>query len=128
MSATKIVPSAPTPALTALDTRLSPQAADYAAARYSDATRRAYIGAVRQFVAAVGHQSALPAAPETVANYLAALAEQGKSLSTIQLAAAAIGASHVEAELPYPDLQSRQICATRPRPHSLHCPAPSQAA
>jgi integrase len=102
MSATKIVPSAPTPAQTALDTRLSAQAADYADARFSPSTRRAYIGAVRNFASAVGQQGALPAAPETVANYLATLAGEGKAVATIRLAAAAIGASHVEAELPSP--------------------------
>ena len=81
---------------------LSAQAADYAAARYSANTKRAYVAAVNRFVAAVGRPAALPASPTTTANYLATLAAGGKAVATVRLAAAAIGAAHVESELPSP--------------------------
>ena len=59
-------------------------------------TRRNYAGQYRKFRAwCEGEgQSALPAQPEVVAAYAAELAEDGKSLSTIRLAVAAIVDAH----------------------------------
>lgn len=56
-------------------------------------TRRAYRQQWEAFVAYAG-EGALPATVSTVADYLAALAESGKALTTIQQAAAAIGSAH----------------------------------
>lgn len=68
----------------------------YASNRYAESTRRRYRGALERFVAWCGERgvSARPAAPETVADYLAALADAGKSVSTISAALAAIGEAH----------------------------------
>ncbi|MYH63018.1 MAG: tyrosine-type recombinase/integrase [Caldilineaceae bacterium SB0675_bin_29] len=64
------------------------------AVAYSDNTRRAYVAAWDRFCQVVGPSRVMPATPETVANYLAMLAEEGKSVATIRLAAAAISAGH----------------------------------
>ena len=61
---------------------------------YSDNTRRAYVQAWDTFCEVVGPSRAMPAMPETVANYLSMLVEEGKSVATIRLAAAAISAAH----------------------------------
>ena len=61
---------------------------------YSNNTRRAYVQAWDKLCEVVGPSRAIPATPETVANYLAMLAEEGKSVATIRLAAAAISAAH----------------------------------
>lgn len=63
-------------------------------AAYSENTRRAYVQAWDRFCAVVGPGSAMPATPGTVANYLSMLAEGGKSVATVRLAAAAISAAH----------------------------------
>lgn len=63
-------------------------------AAYSDNTRRAYMQAWGKFCEVVGSSRAMPATPNTVANYLALLAEEGKSGATIRLAAAALSAAH----------------------------------
>ena len=62
----------------------------------SENTRRNYAGQYRKFRAWCEHeeQSALPAQPEVVAAYAAELAEDGKSMSTIRLAVAAIVDAH----------------------------------
>ena len=73
---------------------LSDQARRAISAAYSDNTRRAYVQAWDKFCEVVGPSRAMPATPETVANYLAMLAEEGKSVATIRLAAAAISAAH----------------------------------
>ena len=73
---------------------LSDQARRAIAAAYSDNTRRAYVQAWDKFCEVVGPSRAMPATPETVASYLSMLAEEGKSVATIRLAAAAISAAH----------------------------------
>ena len=62
----------------------------------SENTRRNYAGQFRKFHDWCEHeeQSALPAQPEVVAAYAAELAEDGKSMSTIRLAVAAIVDAH----------------------------------
>ena len=62
----------------------------------SENTRRNYAGQCRKFRAWCERedQSALPAQPEVVAAYAAELADEGKSLSTIRLAVAAIVDAH----------------------------------
>ena len=62
----------------------------------SENTRRNYAGQYRKFRAWCERekQSALPAQPEVVAAYVAELAEDGKSMSTIRLAVAAIVDAH----------------------------------
>ena len=73
---------------------LSDQARRAIAAAYSDNTRRAYVQAWDKFCEVVGPSRAMPATPETIANYLAMLAEVGKSVATVRLAAAAISTAH----------------------------------
>ena len=73
---------------------LSDRARRAIGAAYSDNTRRAYVQAWDKFCEVVGSSLAIPAMPETVANYLAMLAEEGKSVATIRLVAAAISAAH----------------------------------
>lgn len=63
-------------------------------AAYSENTRRAYVQVWDRFCEVVGPGRAMPATPGTVANYLSMLAEDGKSVATIRLAAAAISAAH----------------------------------
>ena len=62
----------------------------------SENTRRNYAGQYRKFRAWCERedQSALPAQPEVLAAYAAELAEDGKSMSTIRLAVAAIVDAH----------------------------------
>ena len=62
----------------------------------SENTRRNYAGQYRKFRAWCEdeEQSALPAQPEVVAAYAAELADDGKSMSTIRLAVAAIVDAH----------------------------------
>ena len=62
----------------------------------SENTRRNYAGQYRKFRAWCERegQSALPAQPEVVAAYAAELADDGKSMSTIRLAVAAIVDAH----------------------------------
>lgn len=70
----------------------------------SDSTRRQYHygwSAWTKWAAANGH-AAFPAAPEAVAAYLAARAEQGASAATLNAARAAIGAVHRDAGEPDP--------------------------
>ena len=70
----------------------------------SENTRRNYAGQFRKFRAWCEReeQSALPAQPEVVAAYAAELAEDGKSMSTIRLAIAAIVDAHKSVGLESP--------------------------
>src|SRR5262245_44014162 len=72
------------------------QARTFAAEAKAPATRRAYRGAWRAWVTwAEAHRVAvLPAAPETVACYLTALAEAGRRVPSLELALAALAAAH----------------------------------
>ena len=80
----------------ALPAAIAARIADAFAASRSAATLRAYAGAFRRFAAwAGGHGlAALPAEPATVAGYYTALADLGKSVATVRMAAAAIGHAH----------------------------------
>ena len=62
----------------------------------SENTRRNYAGQLRQFRLWCDQEnySSLPAQPEVVAAYAAELADDGKSMSTIRLAMAAIVDAH----------------------------------
>ncbi|MCY3991316.1 MAG: hypothetical protein OXF50_08850 [Caldilineaceae bacterium] len=73
---------------------LSAQARQAIGAAYSDNTRRAYVQAWDRFCTVAGASRSMPAAPATVANYLALLAEEGKSVATVRLVAAAISTAH----------------------------------
>ena len=68
----------------------------YAAASRADATRKAYASDWRDFdsFCAARDLQALPAAPETLAIYLAALADAGRKVSTIRRRVVAIGSIH----------------------------------
>ena len=70
----------------------------------SENTRRNYAGQYRKFRAWCEReeQSALPAQPEVVAAYAAELAEDGKSMSTIRLAVAAVVDAHKRVGLDSP--------------------------
>ena len=72
----------------------------------SENTRRNYAGQYRKFRAWCEReeQSALPAQPEVVAAYAAELAEDGKSMSTIRLAVAAIVDAHRSVGLESPQI------------------------
>ena len=75
---------------------LSPAVAGAISASRSDATRRAYSGQWRQFVAWAGDAGVpwLPAAPVDVAEYLTALVGRGVGIATVRQAVSAIGAAH----------------------------------
>ena len=67
-------------------------------------TRRAYEGDLRRFAAwctATG-LAAMPASPETIVVYLRHLADEGRRMSTIDRALAAISTAHVRAGFPSP--------------------------
>ena len=69
----------------------------YLAARRAPATETAYeacLGAFRTWAAKTG-RGALPAAPETLALFLAGLADRGYAVSTLRHYLSAIGAAHV---------------------------------
>jgi len=84
----------------------------YVDAAHADTTRVVYAGAWARWAqwCAVIQTAPLPAAPEAVAAYLAALARTGKSVATIKGALAAIGYGHSEAAQPL-DLKHRAIAA-----------------
>ena len=86
----------------------------------SENTRRNYAGQYRKFSAWCERedQSALPAQPEVVAAYAAELADDGKSMSTIRLAVAAIVDAHRRVGLESPQtagvtetLRGLSLCA-----------------
>ena len=79
-------------------------AADYRRAARADNTRRAYRTAVARFTdwCAEQAQTALPAAPETVAAFLAAEAGNGLAVNTLRLRHAALRYLHLLAGYPPP--------------------------
>jgi integrase len=79
-------------------------AADYRRAARADNTRRAYRAAVAAFTdwCAAHRQRALPAAPETVAAFLAAEAGRGLAVNTLRLRHAALRYLHLLAGQPPP--------------------------
>lgn len=81
-----------------------PPGDDFRAFCRSPATWRAYGSAWRRFCAwcAAQRQDSLPAAPATVAAYLAELAHEGKAWPTIRKAVEAIRAAHLSAGLESP--------------------------
>jgi hypothetical protein len=114
----------------ALPATLGPEleeAAGYARAEKSEATRRAYRSDFVLFRSwcETKRISALPAAPKTVAAFLAAEANRGTKASTIGRRLAAIRYAHKLAEprAAY-ERRSRQSDAAR---HSRKCPGPQGA-
>ena len=100
----------------------------------SENTRRNYAGQYRKFRAwcECEEQSALPAQPEVVAAYAAELAEDGKSMSTIRLAIAAIVDAHRRVGLESPQTTgvtetlrglSRQVGVTQKQARPLDADA-----
>ena len=79
-------------------------AREYAAASIAPATLRAYRSALKDFAAWCADREtvAIPATGETVAAYLAALADRGLSVSTVTQRAGAIRWAHEAADLPSP--------------------------
>jgi site-specific recombinase XerD len=79
-------------------------ARSYAAASRSDNTKIAYEADCRSFAVWCGERgvSALPAAPATVALYLASMADAGRKASTIARALAALSQAHKLAGYPSP--------------------------
>ena len=77
-------------------------APDPLSAQARQAIGAACVQAWDRFCTAVGASRSMPAAPETVANYLARLAAAGKSVATIRLAASAISTAHRAAEVDNP--------------------------
>jgi len=102
MSTASLVP-APSSAPLAL-VELVEQAKGYAAASRAGATRRAYGSDWAAFTAwcASAGTASLPAAPSTVAVYLAHLAEQGRAVASIGRALVAISQAHRLAGHPSP--------------------------
>lgn len=82
-----------------LDIRVSDRVAAYVEQAAAQNTRRAYRSALERFRVWCEERGevCLPAAPETVAAYLADLADSGRRASTIALTAAAIAKAHVTA-------------------------------
>ena len=78
--------------------------ADALESSQSENTRRNYGGQFRRFRACCEReeQLSLPASPEVVAAYAAELADEGKSMSSVRLAVAAIVAAHRRAGLESP--------------------------
>lgn len=79
-------------------------ARDYAAASIAPATLRAYRSGLTDFAAWCGEREtvAIPATAETVAAYLASLADRGLSVSTVTQRAGAIRWAHEAADLANP--------------------------
>jgi Phage integrase, N-terminal SAM-like domain len=77
---------------------------DYAGHSKSEATIRAYAAGWRDFVAFCEqrHLSALPAADQTVAGYLADMADRGAKAATIARRLVVISQAHKAADLPSP--------------------------
>ena len=83
--------------------------ADYAAASRSAATMRAYTQGWQHFTAWCDQRQvvALPAAPETVAAYLADLAQNGRKVATLTRRLAALAQAHQLAGFPSPTRDER---------------------
>ena len=94
--------SLPAPALSLAEAEAA--AADYRRAARADNTRRAYRAAVARFTDWCHEygQVALPAAPETVAAFLAAEAGRGLAVNTLRLRHAALRYLHLLAGYPPP--------------------------
>ena len=92
----------PAPALTFAEAEAA--AADYRRAARAENTRRAYRAAVAAFTdwCAAHRQTALPAAPETIAAFLAAEAGRGLAVNTLRLRHAALRYLHLLAGYPPP--------------------------
>jgi integrase len=92
----------PAPALSFAEAEAA--AADYRRAARADNTRRAYRAAVARFTdwCYEHRQTALPAAPETVAAFLAAEAGRGLAVNTLRLRHAALRYLHLLAGYPAP--------------------------
>ena len=92
----------PAPALSFAEAEAA--AADYRRAARADNTRRAYRAAVARFTewCYEHRQTALPAAPETVAAFLAAEAGRGLAVNTLRLRHAALRYLHLLAGYPPP--------------------------
>ena len=92
----------PMPALSFAEAEAA--AADYRRAARADNTRRAYRAAVARFTdwCYEHRQTALPAAPETVAAFLAAEAGRGLAVNTLRLRHAALRYLHLLAGYPPP--------------------------
>ena len=120
---------APPPTLTADEERAIVAAHD---AALSPKTRTDYGAAWNRFVEWADRQGydALPAAPETVAAYLATRAESGLSPASVRLDRAAIRAAHLAATLPTPTDHPAVARVTRglTRAAAATRPAPQQAA
>jgi Phage integrase, N-terminal SAM-like domain len=89
-------------------------AQDYARAQTADATIRAYRSDAQHFAGwckKLGF-TPIPAAPEVVAAYLAALADAGPSVSTISRGLAAITYVHRLAGMPSPAGRAEPVKAT----------------
>lgn len=80
-------------------------------------TRLSYSGSMRRFEAwCLAHDlSSLPAAPETVAEYIAALYNDGFKASTIRSNIAGICATHRDAQQPDPAKTSSCIVSCKAR-------------
>jgi site-specific recombinase XerD len=83
--------------------------ADYAAASRSAATMRAYTQGWQHFTSWCDERQviALPAAPETVAAYLADLAQNGRKVATLTRRLAALAQAHQLAGFPSPTRDER---------------------
>ena len=94
----------PMPALSFAEAEAEAAAADYRRAARADNTRRAYRAAVARFTewCYEHRQTALPAAPETVAAFLAAEAGRGLAVNTLRLRHAALRYLHLLAGYPPP--------------------------
>src|SRR6266581_521219 len=81
---------------------------DYAGRSKSAATIRAYASGWRDFLSFCAHRdlSALPAAEQTVASYLADLADRGAKAATIARRLVVISQAHRGADLPSPTTSS----------------------
>ena len=93
-------------------------------------TRRVYASAWRRFLiwTQAGGHPALPATPQSVALYLGHLAAEGKALSTIEQARAAISHFHAAAGMQKSDNPARHpVVAETMRGWRNRAPAPKQA-
>ena len=90
---------------TAADFKMAERTRDRLQRAVPDSTRRAYAGDLARFQARCHAQgrSALPATGETLADYAAQLAEDGKATSSIRRAMSAIGTAHKASGLARPD-------------------------
>lgn len=110
-----------TEALTAPRVEALAKRASYAAQAWSSETLRVYrqrFAAFRTWCEDRG-VSALPASPETVADYMIALGQAGRARSTLRQVLAAVGHVHREADYPSPvhDRRVRSVLAGVLRAH-----------